>query len=168
MERAVKTKSSKQERINMHQPNNKQCLVEQSLGTVHEIHKLGVIDIPARRRWITSGFLFLNLEVMHQLKGINGTHRAFGHDGEVATEQLDVASGMFASGIVILWDGCHNFTEIICQQRNIVFVIQRIVAAEIKLLLYCSPERWQRKCDNQAYMAYVFIILEGSQMFFKF
>ena len=150
----------------MHQPNNKQCLVEQSLGTLHAIHILGVTDIRARRRWLTSGFVFLNLEVMHQLKGINGTHRAFGHDGEVAAEQLHVAAGMFACGTVILWDGCHN-SILTCPVRNIVFVIQRIVPAEIKLLLYCSPERWQRKYLH-AYMAYVFIILEGSQMFFKF
>ena len=104
---------------------------------------------------MTSGLIFLNLEVKHQLKGINGTHRAFAHDGEVATEELHVAAGMFTGGTVILWDGCHN-SILTCPVRSIVFVIQRIVAAEIELLLYRSPEKWQ---EFNVYMAYIFFII---------
>ena len=81
---------------------------EQSFGTLQTIHIFLVTDIRAVTWLSASCHILLNLIFRHKLQGVKSTHRALAHNGEVATEQLDVAAGVFTGSTVVLWDRCHN------------------------------------------------------------
>lgn len=82
--------------------------LSKALGTFHTIHIFLVTDIRAVTWLSASCHILLNLIFRHQLQGVKGTHRALAHNGEIATEQLDVTTGVFTGGTVVLWDCCHN------------------------------------------------------------